>query len=228
MKKIGFIGAYDKSDLILNIAKIFVVLGKKVLVLDATVKQKCKYVVPVINPVKSYVTEFEGIDVAVGFKNIDRLKQYIGLEDEEELDYDILLIDADDEEAIQEFNIESSDKLYYITSFDIYSLKRGVEILESLKTIVHMKKVFFTKDMTREEKEYFEYLIIGVKVEWDEEELYFFVENGDRAAVLENQILGKIKFKNLSDEYKRNVIYLVNDIDNEIGEKQIRNIIKNL
>ena len=30
MKKIGFIGAYDKTDLILYVAKILTVLGKKV------------------------------------------------------------------------------------------------------------------------------------------------------------------------------------------------------
>ena len=63
MKKISFIGAYDKTDLIIYIARILVGMKKKVLVIDATINQKAKYVVPVINPSKTYVTEFEGIDV---------------------------------------------------------------------------------------------------------------------------------------------------------------------
>ena len=67
MKKIGFIGAYDKTDLIIYIAKILTVLNQKVLVIDATINQKARYVVPVINPTTEYVTEYEDIDIAVGF-----------------------------------------------------------------------------------------------------------------------------------------------------------------
>ena len=77
MKKIGFIGAYDKTDLIIYIAKILTTLKKKVLVIDATTKQKARYVVPVINPTKMYVTEYEEIDIAVGFPNIEDIKRII-------------------------------------------------------------------------------------------------------------------------------------------------------
>ena len=75
MKRIGFIGAYDKTDVILSVAKVLAMASKKVLVIDDTITQKCKYVVPVINPTKSYITTFEEIDVAVGFESIDNLKQ---------------------------------------------------------------------------------------------------------------------------------------------------------
>ena len=44
-----------KSGLITGDEKV-----KKVLVIDNTVTQKAKYIVPVINPTKAYVTEFEG------------------------------------------------------------------------------------------------------------------------------------------------------------------------
>ena len=75
MKKIGFIGAYDKIDVILCIAKVLTMARKKVLIIDNTITQKCKYIVPVINPTKSYVTTNEDIDVAVGFESIPKLKQ---------------------------------------------------------------------------------------------------------------------------------------------------------
>jgi hypothetical protein len=75
MKKIGFIGAYDKTDFILYVAKILVEMGQKVLIVDGTLTQKAKYIVPVIRPSKSYVTEFEGIDIAVGFKDIEEIGQ---------------------------------------------------------------------------------------------------------------------------------------------------------
>lgn len=67
MNKIGFVGAFDKTDLLVQIAKIMTVLGKKVIVIDSTINQKAKYIIPVINPTTTYITEFEGFDVAVRF-----------------------------------------------------------------------------------------------------------------------------------------------------------------
>ena len=121
MKKIGFIGAYDKTDLILNLAKIMTVMGKKVLVIDSTLLQKAKYIVPVINPTTSYITNFEDIDVAVGFEDTEQIKQYLGISGEE-MNYDVLLIDADSEERIEKFDLMKADKNFFVTSFDLYSL----------------------------------------------------------------------------------------------------------
>ena len=228
MKKIGFIGVYDKTDLILGIAKILVEAQKKVLVIDATEIQKSRYVVPVINPTKSYITEFEGIDVAVGFETLENIKQYLALEGEEKFDYDYMLIDTDNYNGIVGFNLADSEKLYYITSFDAYSLKKGIEVLSQIEIPLHMTKIFFSKEMLKEEEEYFDYLALGLKVIWNEEKLYFLLENGDKSAITENQRVSRIKFKNLSNEYRENVVYLVNDIEKEIDERKIRTIMKNL
>ena len=111
MKKIGFIGVYDKTDLVLGIAKILVEAQKKVLVIDATEIQKSRYVVPVINPTKSYITEFEGIDVAVGFETLENIKQYLALEGEDKFDYDYMLIDTDNYEGIVGFNLADAEKI---------------------------------------------------------------------------------------------------------------------
>ena len=95
MRKIGFIGAYDKTDLIINVAKILTTTKKKVLIVDATILQKSRYIVPVINPTKMYVTEYEDIDVAIGFSNFDDIKKYLGTPEEQELGYDIVFVDTD-------------------------------------------------------------------------------------------------------------------------------------
>ena len=79
MRKIGFIGAYDKTDMLLNIAKILTTMSKKVLIIDSTINQKAKYVVPMINPTISYVTFFEDIDVAVGFNTLEDIERYLGI-----------------------------------------------------------------------------------------------------------------------------------------------------
>lgn len=75
MEKIGFIGTFDKTDFLIYVSRILVEMGKKVLIIDSTVNQKAKYVVPVISPTMSYVTEYEGIDVAVGFSDYNGIKK---------------------------------------------------------------------------------------------------------------------------------------------------------
>ena len=57
------------------------------LIIDATTNQKARYVVPVINPTTMYVTEYEEIDIAVGFSNIEDIKRYLGLSEEQNLEY---------------------------------------------------------------------------------------------------------------------------------------------
>ena len=125
MKRIGFIGGYDKTDLIIYIAKILTVLENRVLVIDATTSQKARYVVPVINPTIKYVTEYEEIDIAVGFQNEDDIKKYLGLSKEQEMEYDIILIDTDNSEGFEQFKLEEAQKNYFVTSFDVYSLKKA-------------------------------------------------------------------------------------------------------
>ena len=228
MKKIGFIGAFDKTDVILSVAKVLTMAKKQVLIIDNTITQKCKYVVPVINPTRTYITSYEGIDVAVGFESFENLKQYIGLDENENLEYDYVIVDTDSFEGVAKFGLQGSDKVYFVTSFDMYSLRKGTEILSQLGVPIHMTRIFYSKDMLREEEEYFDYLVLGTKAIWNEEKVYFLLENGDLPAIMENQRISKIKFKNLSNEYKANIAFLINDIDPEIGNKQIRNIIKSL
>lgn len=40
MKKIGFIGGYDKIDLIMYVAKIMIAFKKKILIIDSTTMRK--------------------------------------------------------------------------------------------------------------------------------------------------------------------------------------------
>ena len=76
MKKIGFIGAYDKTDLIIYISKLLVENGLKVLVIDGTTLQKTRYTVPCITPSKCYITTHEDIDIAIGFGTLQEIINY--------------------------------------------------------------------------------------------------------------------------------------------------------
>ena len=226
MKKVGFIGTYDKTDLILNVAKILTTMKKKVIVVDSTLTQKAKYVVPVINPTLTYITDFEDIDVAVGFKNEAGIKGYLGIAENEELPYDIMLIDVDDSLAVEGFDLIKAPKNYFVTAFDLYSLKRGLEVLSNLKEPMSLTKILFTKEILKEEDDYLDFLSLGYKVMWNEYRIYFPIENGDWSVLAENQRVAKIKLKRLSMQYKDSLVYIVGEILNDTSENQIRRAIK--
>ncbi len=200
MEKIGFVGVYDKTDFIIYIAKILTVLGKRVMVIDSTLNQKAKYIVPVINPTKSYVTQYEDFDVAVGFQNFTDIEDYLGIE-EIESSYDIALIDIDSSTVFDNFEMREATINYFVTSFDLFSLKKGLEILGGLKETIKMKKVLFSRNGDPEENDYLDFLSSNYKIVWDDEIIYFPLEQGDMSAIIENQRVSKIKFKNLSDTY---------------------------
>ena len=224
MKSIRFIGIYDKTDLLINIAKILTEMSKKVLIIDFTINQKARYIVPTIEPTISYITSYEDIDVAVGFQSIEQIKGYLGTT---KLTYDYILMDIDIAERIQETQGDIS-KNYFVTSFDVYSLKKGIEILSQIKEPIILTKVLFSKGMLKEEDDYLNYLSLGYKMEWDETRIYFPIENGDLSVLYENQRVQKIKFRRLSSEYKDSLIFIVQQILEEKSDASIKRVVRNI
>lgn len=230
MKKIAFIGAYDKTDFLLYVAKIMTVLGKKVLIIDSTIMQKAKYVVPVIHPTTTYVTEFEEIDVAVGFSDMDEVRAYLGYGTIDEFPYDYCLLDVDTYEGYCNFGAQEALKNYFVTSFDVYSLKRGIEALSGLQQKITLTKILFSRDMLQEEDEYLEFLAMSCDIEWEKEKIYLPFDRGDQSVIIENQRTSKINFRNLSAQYKDGLIFLTEGILEEegIGGGEIRRAVRKI
>ena len=223
MRKIGFIGAYDKTDLILYLARILSASGKKILFIDSTITQKAKYVVPEISPVKSYVTNFENIDVAVGFEDYFGIKEYLGMPSHADLGYDYAFLDIDDAQKLERFQIDPNDVNYFVTSFDLYSLKRGLEVLSNLKDKLKLTKVLFTREALQEEDDYLNFLSMGYKIEWSDDIVYFPLEVGDQSVTIENQRVSRIKYKKLSLQYRDNLLYMLEQI---VGDKEYSTVKK--
>ena len=146
MKKVAFIGGYDKTDLILYIARILTVLGSKVLVVDTTLTKKTKYVLPKMGKAVNYITTFERIDVAIGFENLEAIEKY----NETKLEYDYILIDIDSPVSYRNFKITNEDENLFVTGFDLYSLRRGVNVFKALTQKTNLKKIYFSQNMTSE------------------------------------------------------------------------------
>ena len=194
--------------------------------MDSTINQKARYVVPAISPAMKYVTDFEDIDIAVGFSSIEDMKNYLGLEEQQELEYDFIFVDTDNQKGFSNFFLENSQKNYFVTSFDNYSLKKGLEVLSGIQEVMSLTKVLFSKDMIKEEDDYLNFLSLGHKVIWNEYRIYFPIENGDLNVIYENQRLSKIKFKKLSVQYKDGLVCLAQEILGDVSEANIRKTIK--
>ena len=206
MEKINFIGAYDKTDSIMYIAKILTEMKKKVIIVDATITQKSKYVIPTVENKNEYITNYSNIDFAIGFTNYNDIKTYLGMPQSAAFTYDYMLIDIDN------FDVYSSKKTYFVTSFDLYALKKGVEVLKRLSLPVEITKVYFSNLMSQTEDDYFNYIATGCRVKWNQDKIYFPLLNEDLDVIKENQRLSKIRFKGLSNEYKTSLMEWTQDI----------------
>lgn len=225
MKKIGFIGAYDKTDLLIYIAKLLVENDVKVLIVDATTLQKTRYTVPCIMPSRKYITTYEDMDIAIGFENLQEIMNYAGTQ---EFNYDIMLLDIDNREAFENFEMYTSDKNYFVTAFDNYSIKKGLETVGQSEEKMLMTKILFSKNMDRDEDEYLNFLSFYYAVKWSKEKIYFPFEAGDSSIIVQNQRNARISFKELSMQYKEGILEIISQIAPEIRLGDVKKMLKNI
>lgn len=228
MKNICFIGAFDKLDLILYISKIMENLGKKVLIVEATELQKARYIVPTINPTKSYITRFEEIDIAIGFESYEEIERYVGDIEGQKMKYDYVLVNIDSKENFVNFNNSNTIKNYFVTSFELYSIRKGLETIRKIDKPIPITKVLFSKEINQEDDYYLDYLALGYKIIWEDNKINFPYNTQDIEAMIENQKTFKIKTKGLSQQYKESLEYIIIDIMPDINIINLRRIMKNI
>lgn len=225
MKKIVFIGSYDKTDMLLYVAKILTLMGKKVILIDTTILKKSRYIVPTMVQQKQYITTYEDIDVAIGFESFEAIQKYqhsLG----NVTQYDVALLDIDRAIAYQKFEVTAEDQHFFVTSFDVFNLKRGLQVLAYIAQDAVVTKVYYTKSMASEEDEYLNYLAKDYRIKWDKDNVIFFpFETADQNAIFVNQRTGRIQMKGLSKVYIDSILYLVENITGESSSK-IRNAYK--
>ena len=235
MKKIGFMGAYDKANFMIYTAKVLRLLDYKVLVVDASSVQKIKYIIPAINPTKSYITSFEDIDFAVGFEEWAEVERYLGIRyDSNEAEvtkantdiYDYVLIDIDSAERLESFEMENADKNYFVTSFDMFSLKKGIDIFKNVIRPMDLTKIEFAYETSKEDEDYLNYISLEYRVNWNNYVFYFQILGEDNKVFEENQRLEKIRFRRLSIGYKESLTYVIQDICKNENPSKIKRTMK--
>lgn len=228
MKKVSFIGAYDKTNLIMCIAKILTMKSKRVLIIDTTAEQKFKYVVPTIHPTKTYITTWEQIDVAVGFETMEEILEYIGTPIIEQ-EYDIILMNIDSTKALKKMNVEQNDENCFVTAMDLYSIRKGIEIFGEVESSMKLIKIIFSKEMDEADNKYIDYLAVGTKIEWSKKQIFFPVILDDKFVEMDNQLIYRLGLKSMSMLYKESLSALIGMLFKEdIKEHEAKRIIKAL
>lgn len=208
MEEIAFIGFYDKKDILLNIGKVFSYLGRKTLIVDATITQRLRYIVPNIsnNGSFSYVSNYQGSDVAVGFMNLGQIATYLGTK---ELNYDFILIDTDNIQTMYSFMVPKIQKIFFATSFDKYEIEKSKELLSNVNQPLLLKMLIVSSNIKNEEKEYLNHEIESNFIKFDKDiEVLFEDSDQNRAVNLQNQLTDSIIFKNYKNTYKDSLEYL--------------------
>ena len=227
MEQIGFIGFYDKKDILLNIGKIFSYLGKKTLVVDATMMQRMRYIVPKVSANNSitYVSEYQGTDVAVGFMNLGQIAQYLGAN---QLNYDFVIIDSDNIQTMYSFMIPKMKKIFYVTSYDKFEVEKSKELFANINEPMILTKVAISSNLNADESNFLVHTLENNYIKFDKDkEVLFEDSDKNRAVILQSQLVNEISFRKFTNTYKDSLEYITALIsEGDIQQSEIRSIIR--
>lgn len=233
MKVIGMIGYMDKYDFVINLAKTINIMNKAVLVVDATLDRKLKYVIPSLdNMGKAYVTQYNNIDFAVGFDSMHDIENYmmeqginIGL-------YDFILIDIDSPKSYEFFRTRGIDKSYFFLDTSVLSVSKNREIIKAIRvynqqeTTIKLAKVLYKAYMSRAAETYFETQINDYSVTWEEPEYEIQLDDQDKMADIDSQFSGIINIGKHSKMFQSTIADITSEILDDVTSKEVRNQIK--
>lgn len=239
MKCIGFIGKTNKIEIVQYVAKIIDTYGKKVMVIDATASQKTRYTVPTIMGTESqsqYVVQHDNVDIAVGFSNMLELKKYLLSKGEDFNEYDYVLIDTDVEEMIDEYDLKSANNLFFVTSYDKYESKKGIDLLRFIAASMrranpegnlNIDKILYYSEVNSADSKYIDMLSENLPINWKSTINYPY-DQGDLSVNIQNQYSSKLDLKYLSKQYKYALINTVQIILNETNIASLKKVVKSI
>ena len=147
LKQVGFIGSYDKKDILLYISKVLTNCGIKVLIVDATIAQRMRYIIQNTssNNSMTFVSEYLGIDIAVGFMNLGQVAAYFKTNS---LPYDLVLVDSDNIQTVASFMIPAMKNIFLFTSYDQAEINKIVETLKYINKPINVTEVIMSADLS--------------------------------------------------------------------------------
>ena len=196
MQVIGLVGYMDKYDFAINLARTINIMDKSVLVVDATLDQKLKYVIPALDNIgRAYVTQYNNIDFAVGFNSMHDVENYM-IEQGININlYDHILIDIDSPKGYELFRTRGMDKVYFFIDTTVLSIakdKEMIRVYNQQQEEVKLTKIWYKAYLSRASENYFETQISEYNVDWVEPQFEIPNDERDRIENIDSQLSGLI------------------------------------
>ena len=228
MQVIGLVGYMDKYDFAIALAKTINIMDKSVLVVDATLDQKLKYVVPALDNIgRSYVTQYNNIDFAVGFNSMHDIENYM-IEQGININlYDHILIDADSPKGFELFRTRGMDKIYLFMDTSVLSMSKNKELVKAMRVFteqskeLELTKVWIKAYLSRASEQYFQNQIKEYNVKWVEPEFEIPDDIKDRVENIDSELSGRIDVKKHSKMYIQTIAEITSQIIEDVNSKQV-------
>jgi hypothetical protein len=221
-----FIGATEKIDLMLNICKVLSA-NSKVLLVDATTAEKYRYSVPLIDE-QNKLSEFDGFDIALGFKSLDELKDYYATQNED-FAYDLLLIDTDDLKSVAMW--PGIVNQFLVSSLEKICIHRNAELLDRYfmnrdkATLTEFNMVYYPFVDCSIDEAFVSASLERFPIVWGDEDHSFYFDEADYAVRIDNQFENRILLKRLSRPYKSSLLSICKIISGQ-EKKEMKKIFK--
>jgi len=233
MKVIGLLGYSEKVDLVTSLSKAIQIMGKTILVIDATLDKKYKYIVPSLDIIeKAYVTQFDNVDYAVGFDSMNDVENYM-LDQKINISlYDYILIDIDNPKTYEFFRSRAFNYIYLVMDTSMLGYKKNLEIINSVKVysvqddMTKITKIIYRAYMTRTSERYIENKLNSIECKWDEREYEIVESEQDKMLYLDFQISGIIQMRKHSNAFITSIVDIVTQVVDDTNPNQVKKAIK--
>lgn len=232
-KVIGLIGYVNKVEYIINLAKVLNIMGNNVLVIDGTVEEKTRYTIPSFDKKeKEHLTHFDGVDYAVGFNSIEKIKEYICTKTSNADDYDYILIDIDNAKFYEDFKADKFSRIYFFSEYTNISLAKNEELIQTVLNLkamdeeLEITKVIFRYYVTRASEKYFDQRLNELGIKFSENIYELQYSDQDRIADIEGEQSGYIDITRHTKQFISVVTDMASEITGESSGGEIRKAIK--
>ena len=232
-KVIGLVGYTNKTEFIINLAKVLTIAGKSVLVIDGTVEERLRYSIPAFNDSeKEYLVHFDSADYALGFRSIESIKEYICKKTSNADSYDIILIDIDNVSSYKDFRQENFTRTFFFMEYLNISITKNEELLKVIASYEPVDRkpiptrVIFRQYVTRASEKYFENKILSYPIEWNEAAYELAYMDQDRIADIEFEQSGYIDMNRHTRQYTNLVADIASEIIGDLQPADIKKMVK--
>ena len=206
MQSIGMYGYVDKYDFVIATAKTLEIMGRSVLVIDATSDEKYKYIIPSIDKSQSYLTQYADIDFAIGFNSYEELMNYLNEKGIDIQRYSYVLLDVENYEGYRKFRNFEVNKSYMFIDTNVVSVARNEELIRVMRAENPEKELVFSKIlyrayMSRAANNYLEEKIGNYAVRWTDEIYEISMDEQDVMVNIDSQYSGLIDIKKHTKTY---------------------------